>query len=64
MLTFEFFCMCEDVYVFGVGKDVNKKELNDLASKKRGEEHVFILKDYKTLGKVFNKMISGCNVWC
>lgn len=47
-----------DVYVFGVGQDVNKKELNDLASKKRGEEHVFILQDYKTLGKVFNKMIS------
>ncbi|XP_041918675.1 complement C2 [Alosa sapidissima] len=47
-----------DVYVFGVGQDVNKKELNDLASKKRGEEHVFLLQDYKQLGKVFNKMIS------
>ncbi|XP_012693398.2 complement C2 [Clupea harengus] len=47
-----------DVYVFGVGPSVNKKELNDLASKKRDEEHVFILKDYKQLGKVFNKMIS------
>ncbi|KAL2096605.1 hypothetical protein ACEWY4_008753 [Coilia grayii] len=47
-----------DVYVFGVGNELNKKELNDLASKKRDEEHVFILENYKQLGKVFNKMIS------
>ncbi|XP_071753337.2 complement C2 [Centroberyx gerrardi] len=51
-----------DVYVFGIGKDVNKVELNAIASKKRDEKHVFILKDYKTLGEVFNSMISDKSV--
>lgn len=47
-----------DVYVFGVGEDVKKSQLNELASKKRGETHVFTLKDYQTLGRVFNSIIS------
>ncbi|XP_063061279.1 complement C2 [Engraulis encrasicolus] len=47
-----------DVYVFGVGETLNKKELNGIASKKKGEDHVFILQGYKQLGKVFNEMIS------
>ncbi|KAG7479699.1 complement C2-like [Solea senegalensis] len=51
-----------DVYVFGVGDQLNKKELNTLASKKRGEQHVFILKDYQTLGEVFNSIISDKSV--
>ncbi|XP_029372782.1 complement factor B [Echeneis naucrates] len=51
-----------DVYVFGVGEEVKKDELNALASKKRGEHHVFILKDYETLGKVFNSIISDKSV--
>lgn len=50
--------MLSDVYVFGVGQNVNKEELNSLASKKRDEMHVFILKDFEKLGEVFNKMIS------
>uniref|UniRef100_A0A8D0CH12 C3/C5 convertase n=1 Tax=Scleropages formosus TaxID=113540 RepID=A0A8D0CH12_SCLFO len=49
-----------DIYVFGVGDSVNKKQLNAIASKKMKEEHVFILKKYKDLGKVFDSMISGC----
>lgn len=51
-------CMFSDVYVFGVGDQVKKDQLNALASKKRGEKHVFILKDFQTLGKVFNSIIS------
>ncbi|XP_071351960.1 complement C2 [Trachinotus anak] len=51
-----------DVYAFGVGDNVNKDELNTLASKKRGEQHVFILKDYETLGMVFNSIISDKSV--
>lgn len=47
-----------DVYVFGIGDDVKKDQLNALASKKRGETHVFILKTFTTLGKVFNSIIS------
>ncbi|KAJ8369058.1 hypothetical protein SKAU_G00090860 [Synaphobranchus kaupii] len=51
-----------DVYVFGVGENVNKKELNTLTSKKRGEQHIFILKEYEDLGKVFDEMISDSAV--
>ena len=47
-----------DVYVFGVGDKVNKKELNDIASNKRDDRHLFILREAKTLGEVFNTMIS------
>uniref|UniRef100_A0A673ZW40 C3/C5 convertase n=1 Tax=Salmo trutta TaxID=8032 RepID=A0A673ZW40_SALTR len=51
-----------DVYVFGVGDNVNKNELNLIASRKRHEKHLFILKDYKQLGEVFNSMISDKSV--
>ncbi|KAI3354557.1 hypothetical protein L3Q82_019056 [Scortum barcoo] len=51
-----------DVYVFGIGSEVKKKQLNSLASKKRNEKHVFVLKDYKTLGDVFNRIISDESV--
>uniref|UniRef100_A0A8C9T0P7 C3/C5 convertase n=1 Tax=Scleropages formosus TaxID=113540 RepID=A0A8C9T0P7_SCLFO len=51
-----------DIYVFGVGDSVNKKQLNAIASKKMKEEHVFILKKYKDLGKVFDSMISDSGV--
>ncbi|XP_003449339.1 complement C2 [Oreochromis niloticus] len=51
-----------DVYVFGVKEKVNKEELNSLASKKRGETHVFILQDYDKLGEVFNSIISDESV--
>lgn len=52
-----------DVYVFGIGEDVKKPQLNELASKKRDETHVFTLKDYQTLGRVFNSIISKCEVF-
>uniref|UniRef100_A0A3Q3F848 C3/C5 convertase n=1 Tax=Labrus bergylta TaxID=56723 RepID=A0A3Q3F848_9LABR len=51
-----------DVYVFGIGDQVKRDQLNSLASKKRGEEHVFVLKDYETLGAVFNSIISDKSV--
>ncbi|XP_037534007.1 complement C2 [Nematolebias whitei] len=51
-----------DVYVFGIGTTVNKEELNSLASKKRGETHFFVLKDYEKLGEVFNSIISDSSV--
>lgn len=47
-----------DVYVFGVGEQVNRAELNSLASNKREETHLFVIKDFPTLGHVFNSMIS------
>lgn len=54
----KFSCVFSDVYVFGIGDQVKKDQLNDLASKKRGETHVFILKDFQSLGEVFNNIIS------
>ncbi|XP_031716667.1 complement C2 [Anarrhichthys ocellatus] len=51
-----------DVYVFGIGDQVNKDQLNSLASKKRGEQHVFVVKDFQTLGEVFNSIISDKSV--
>lgn len=47
-----------DIYVFGVGGKVNKEQLNSLASKKRDEQHVFVLKTYGELKEVFNSIIS------
>uniref|UniRef100_A0A8C1LW59 C3/C5 convertase n=1 Tax=Cyprinus carpio TaxID=7962 RepID=A0A8C1LW59_CYPCA len=51
-----------DVYVFAVGQQVNKKELQSIASVKKDERHVFVLKDYRQLGLVFNQMISDSAV--
>uniref|UniRef100_UPI0037E805C9 complement factor B n=1 Tax=Semicossyphus pulcher TaxID=241346 RepID=UPI0037E805C9 len=51
-----------DVYVFGIGDKVKRDQLNSLASKKRGEEHVFVLQDYETLAAVFNSIISDKSV--
>lgn len=44
--------------MFGIGGQVKKDQLNVLASQKRGEKHVFVLKDFETLGEVFNSVIS------
>lgn len=47
-----------DIYAIGVGKlDVDWRELNDLASKKDGERHAFILQDAKALHQVFEHML-------
>uniref|UniRef100_A0A8D2ZDR7 C3/C5 convertase n=1 Tax=Scophthalmus maximus TaxID=52904 RepID=A0A8D2ZDR7_SCOMX len=51
-----------DIYVFGVGDQLKKEELNSIASQKRGEKHVFVLKDFETLGEVFNSIISDKSV--
>uniref|UniRef100_A0A3B5L4N1 C3/C5 convertase n=1 Tax=Xiphophorus couchianus TaxID=32473 RepID=A0A3B5L4N1_9TELE len=51
-----------DVYVFGVGEQVNKDELNSLASKKSGERHFFVVEDFGLLGEVFNSIISDKSV--
>ncbi|KAF7236123.1 Complement factor B [Varanus komodoensis] len=46
-----------DVYVFGVGKLVNMANMNDLASRKPGETHIFKLKDYNDVREAFEAMI-------
>lgn len=50
-----------DIYAIGVGKlDVDWRELNELASKKDGERHAFILQDAKALHQVFEHMLGEC----
>ncbi|XP_029964019.1 complement C2 [Salarias fasciatus] len=51
-----------DVYVFGVGENVNRAELDALASKKSDEQHFFVLKNFEVLGNVFNSIISDESV--
>uniref|UniRef100_A0A8C9ZPJ9 C3/C5 convertase n=1 Tax=Sander lucioperca TaxID=283035 RepID=A0A8C9ZPJ9_SANLU len=51
-----------DVYVFGIGKEVKKDQLNSLASQKRGEKHIFVLENFEKLGEVFNSIISDKGV--
>ncbi|MCQ7614242.1 VWA domain-containing protein, partial [Salmonella enterica] len=46
-----------DVYVFGVGPLVDQANINALASKKDGEQHVFKVKDMEHLEDVFFQMI-------
>lgn len=53
-----FICVISDVYVFGIGKEVKKDQLNSLASQKRGEKHIFVLENFEKLGEVFNSIIS------
>nr|XP_014350757.1 PREDICTED: complement factor B-like [Latimeria chalumnae] len=49
--------LTDDIYVFGVGKDVDLAELNSLASKKPKEKHVFIVKNLDDLQKSFDEIV-------
>uniref|UniRef100_W5KSC4 C3/C5 convertase n=1 Tax=Astyanax mexicanus TaxID=7994 RepID=W5KSC4_ASTMX len=51
-----------DVYVFGIGENVKRKELKNIASVKTKERHLFVLSQYSDLGEVFNKMINDTAV--
>nr|XP_033773127.1 complement C2-like isoform X2 [Geotrypetes seraphini] len=47
-----------DVYAFGIGNlDVDRTELNDIASKKPGENHVFVMEDPESLKASFEDML-------
>ncbi|XP_061469459.1 uncharacterized protein LOC133378861 [Rhineura floridana] len=46
-----------DVYVFGIGSAINVGNVNDLASQKPGERHIFKLKDYSEVKDAFEEMI-------
>ncbi|XP_018411326.1 PREDICTED: complement factor B-like [Nanorana parkeri] len=47
-----------DIYVFGLGDDVSEDEINDIASKKDGEKHVFKMESIDDLKKSFDKIIN------
>ncbi|XP_053329961.1 complement C2-like [Spea bombifrons] len=47
-----------DVYAFGVGtENVDKTELNEIASKKNDEKHVFILESVEDMKNVFKEIL-------
>nr|XP_045011614.1 complement C2 [Jaculus jaculus] len=47
-----------DIYAIGVGGvDVDWRELNELASKKDGERHAFVLQDARAVQQVFEHML-------
>lgn len=46
-----------DVYVFGIGEMVNTDKVNELASKKPNEKHVFKLEALEAMQKAFDDMI-------
>ncbi|XP_025048718.1 complement factor B [Alligator sinensis] len=46
-----------DIYVFGVGVMVHLENINELASKKPDERHVFYLRDLTDLQQAFHDMI-------
>nr|XP_056700610.1 complement C2 [Euleptes europaea] len=48
-----------DIYVFGIGRlDVDQAAMNEVASNKAGERHVFILTDPKELKKAFEDVLA------
>ncbi|KAG9338212.1 hypothetical protein JZ751_026965 [Albula glossodonta] len=46
-----------DIYVFGIGPEVNKEKIDGLVSKKSDENHFFVLKNLEALEETFDKMI-------
>lgn len=46
-----------DIYVFGVGQHSERAVLNAMASKKDGEEHVWVLRELDDLHSAFHAMI-------
>ncbi|CAM4669262.1 unnamed protein product [Leuciscus chuanchicus] len=46
-----------DLYVFGVGADVNKQDVNGLVSQRDQEHHFFILPDLDKVQETFDNMI-------
>ncbi|MGH0176896.1 UNVERIFIED_CONTAM: hypothetical protein FKN15_013444 [Acipenser sinensis] len=46
-----------NIYVFGVGEDIDEDEINLIASKKDKEKHVFKLENPEKLAETFEQMI-------
>ncbi|KAK1788177.1 hypothetical protein P4O66_016642, partial [Electrophorus voltai] len=46
-----------DLYVFGVGDDVQREDIDDWVTKKRDEKHFFLLQDMENVEETFDQMI-------
>uniref|UniRef100_A0AAY3ZYA3 C3/C5 convertase n=1 Tax=Denticeps clupeoides TaxID=299321 RepID=A0AAY3ZYA3_9TELE len=55
--VFEF----EDIYVFGLGDDVWKEEIDEYVTHRDGEKHFFIMQDMQELSKTFDEMLDESN---
>nr|XP_021324426.1 complement factor B isoform X1 [Danio rerio] len=51
-----------DLYVFGVGKDVKKEDMNGLVSEKKDERHFFKLPDLDEVQNTFDLMLDDSTV--
>ncbi|XP_055722398.1 complement factor B-like isoform X1 [Salvelinus fontinalis] len=50
-----------DIYVFGVGAEMNEEEINKLVSKKSSEKHFYKLRDDTKLTSLFKMIINESN---
>ncbi|KAM3911684.1 complement factor B-like [Leptodactylus fuscus] len=51
-----------DCYVFGLGDDISETEINDLASKKDPEKHVFKMESVAKMKEAFDEMLDDIEV--
>ncbi|XP_044162532.1 complement factor B-like [Bufo gargarizans] len=48
-----------DIYVFGMGKEISHNKINDIASKKSSQKHVFSMETVDDMKKAFDEMIDS-----
>ncbi|KAM5145635.1 complement factor B-like [Mantella aurantiaca] len=46
-----------DIYAFGLGNDIDLEELNDIASKKNNEKHVFVMENIDSMKRAFEDIL-------
>ncbi|XP_075115892.1 complement factor B-like [Leptodactylus fuscus] len=51
-----------DIYVFGIGDDIDEEHINDLASKKDPEKHVFKTESVDRMREAFDEMLDEAEV--
>ncbi|XP_056396917.1 complement factor B-like [Hyla sarda] len=51
-----------DIYVFGLGNDISDNEINDIASKKDPEKHVFKMRSIDDMKKAFDDILDESEI--
>ncbi|KAG9460935.1 hypothetical protein GDO78_018669, partial [Eleutherodactylus coqui] len=51
-----------DVYVFGLGDETDNNEINELASKKNPEKHVFKMQSISDMLTAFDEMLDVAEI--
>lgn len=47
-----------DIYAFGIGTEIDRVELSEIASQKEKEQHMFILEEAERIEQVFQEITS------